>query len=603
MDYKYKLLVKNEFGKVKEIIANKNENLLDVLKTNDITIENSCNGKGKCGKCKVKIISKNIPCSSQDTKHISKEKLDEGYRLSCTLKINNDLEIIIPSSKDDMKVLIDGIEEKLEVDPIIKKEDLTIGEPSLDDQRSSHKRLMDSLNINNLEVDIKFLAKVEEILKNENYKVTATIYDNKLLDLQGQDKSNGSFGLAIDIGTTTIAMYMINLVTGEDVGVISQVNKQRNYGADIISRINFTMEKDDGLDCLQKSIITQLNNMIDILCENNNVKHEHIYNGVIVGNTTMIHLLLGLPCKSIALAPYIPVTTEELNIESTKLGIKINGIISIVPGIASYVGSDIVSGILSSNLMNNDKYSLLLDLGTNGEMAIGNKEKIITCSTAAGPAFEGTNIKYGIGGVKGAICKVDLGKDRIYETIGDVNPIGICGSGVLDIVAQILKYNIMDETGRLLDEEEIDDEKLKLRFVDNSMKEFILAQNEDKDLISITQKDIREVQLAKAAISAGIDILLKEANLTFDDIENVYIGGGFGNFMNVQSCLEIGMIPKELKGKIMSIGNCAGFGAKKILLSQGQRKKANEIIDKCTYIELSKRQDFQEYFVDGMIFE
>lgn len=573
MDCKYKLLVKNEFGKVKEIMANKNENLLDVLKTNDIIIENSCNGKGKCGKCKVKIISKNIPCSSQDTKHISKEKLDEGYRLSCTLKINNDLEIIIPSSKDDMKVLIDGIEEKLEVDPIIKKENLTIGKPSLDNQRSNHKRLMDSLNINNLEVDIKFLAKVEEILKNENNKVTATIYDNKLLDLQGQDKCKDSFGLAIDIGTTTIAMYMINLITGEDVGVISQVNKQRNYGADVISRINFTMEKDDGLDCLQKSIITQLNNMIDILCKNNNIKHEHIYNGVIVGNTTMIHLLLGLPCKSIALAPYIPVTTEELNIESTKLGIKINGIISIVPGIASYVGSDITAGILSSNLLNNDKYSLLLDLGTNGEMAIGNKEKIITCSTAAGPAFEGTNIKYGIGGVRGAICKVDLDKDRIYETIGDANPIGICGSGVLDIVAQVLKYNIMDETGRLLDKEEIDDEKFKLRFVDNNMKEFILAQNEDKDLISITQKDIREVQLAKAAISAGINILLKEANLTFDDIEHVYIGGGFGNFMNVQSCLEIGMIPKELKGKIISIGNCAGFGAKKFYYQKDKEKK------------------------------
>ncbi len=603
MGCEYKLLVKNEFGKVKEIIANKNENLLDILKNNDITLENSCSGKGNCGKCKVKIISRNIPCSSQDIKHISKEKLNEGYRLSCTLKINNDLEIIIPSRKDDMQVLIDGMEEKLEVDPIIKKVNLKVDKPSLEDQRSSHKRLMDSLNINNLEIDIKFLAKVDEILKNENYDVTATIYDNKLFDLQGKDKYKDSFGLAIDIGTTTIAMYMINLITGEDVGVISQVNKQRNYGSDVISRINYTMEKDDGLSCLQNSIINQLNNMIDILCKNNNIKHEYIYNCVIVGNTTMIHLLLGLPCKNISLAPYIPVTTEELNIESAKLGININGIISIVPGIASYVGSDITAGILSSNLMKNDKYSLLLDLGTNGEMAIGNNEKIITCATAAGPAFEGANIKYGIGGVRGAISKVDLGKDSIYETIENANPIGICGSGVLDIVAQILKYNIMDATGKLLDREEIEDEKLKLRLVNNDMKEFILARNENEGLISITQKDIREVQLAKAAISAGINILLKEANLTFDDIEHVYIGGGFGNFMNVQSCLEIGMMPRELKGKIISIGNCAGFGAKKYLLSEEQRKRTNEIIDKCMYIELSKRQDFQEYFVDGMTFE
>lgn len=603
MQFKYKLLLKNEFAKAKEIIVNKDENLLDILKTNNFIIENSCNGKGNCGKCKVKIINKNIPCSSQDIKHISKKNLDEGYRLSCTLKVNDDLEVIISSSKDDMAVLVDGSKEKLEVNSIIKKENVIIDKPSLEDQRSIHKRFIDSLKIKDLYIDFKFLSNIEEILKNENYNVNAIIYDNKLLDIQGRAKSNDSLGLAIDIGTTTIAMYMLNLITGEEVDVISQVNKQRNYGADVISRINFTMEEEDGLSRLQESIILQLNEMITSLCKNNNISHENIYNAVIVGNTTMIHLLLGFPCKSIALAPYIPITTEELNIDSIKLNININGIISIVPGIASYVGSDITAGVLSSNLMKNDKYSLLLDLGTNGEMAIGNKNQIITCSTAAGPAFEGSNIKYGIGGVKGAICKVDLEKDIIYDTIGNDNPIGICGSGVLDIVAQLLKYNVIDETGRLCDQDEIKDDKLKSKLVNNNMKEFVLFKNDDKDIISITQKDIREVQLAKAAIRAGINILLNEANLKLDDIEHVYIGGGFGNFMNVDSCLEIGMIPKELKGKIISIGNCAGSGAKKYLLSKRLRKVTNEIINKSTYIELSKRQDFQEYFVDCMMFE
>lgn len=602
MSLKYKLLVKNEFGEVKKIIANENENLLDILKINDFIIENNCSGKGKCGKCRVKIINKDMPCSSQDIKYINKEKLEEGYRLSCTLKINDNLEIIVPKSRDDIKVLIDGSNENLEIDPIIRSENITIDRPSLEDQRSIHKRLIDSLKIEKLDIDFKYLLNVEEILKKENYNFNTIIYNNKLLNLEEKDKSNDSFGLAVDIGTTTIAMYMMNLITGEEVDVISQVNKQRNYGADVISRINFTMEKEDGLNRLQESIITQLNEMIDALCENNNINPENIYNVAIVGNTTMTHLLLGLPCKNIALAPYIPITTEELDIDSKKLNMNINGIISIMPGIASYVGSDITAGILSSKLMKNDKYSLLLDLGTNGEMAIGNKDRVITCSTAAGPAFEGTNIKYGIGGVKGAICKVDLGEDVIYDTIDNAKPIGICGSGVLDVVAQLLKYNIIDETGRLYDQGEIKDDKLRSRLVSN-MKEFILFNNDDGDIISITQKDIREVQLAKAAISAGLNILLNEANLTTDDIEHVYIGGGFGNFMNVESCLEIGMIPRELKEKIISIGNCAGYGAKQYLLSKRLRKITNDIINKSTYIELSKRVDFQEYFVDCMTFE
>lgn len=602
---RYKMLIKNEFGEVKEIIANENENLLEILKFNNFTIENNCSGKGNCGKCKVKVKNKNTYCSSQDLKHISKEKLDEGYRLACTLKVNSDLEIIIPSSKEDMEVLVEGSKENLEVNPIIKMHNINIEKPSLEDQRSICKRFKDSIKIDDLDIDVKYLSKIENILNNENYNVNAITYKNKLLDLKGKDEFNTSFGLAIDIGTTTIAMYLMNLITGQEVDVISQVNRQRNYGSDVISRINFTMENEEGSVLLQRCIVTQLNDMIEILCENNNIKYEHIYNAVIVGNTTIIHLLLGLPCKSIALAPYIPITTEEININANELNININinGIISIMPGIASYVGSDITAGILSSNLMNSDKYSLLLDLGTNGEMVIGNKEKIISCSTAAGPAFEGANIKYGIGGVKGAICKVDLGKNKIYETIGNYRPVGICGSGVLDIVAQLLKYNIMDETGKLYDKDEIKDERLKLQLSDNNIKEFVLAENDDKELISITQKDIREVQLAKAAIRAGINILLDEAKLDFDDIEYVYIGGGFGNFMNVESCLEIGMIPKELKGKILSIGNCAGFGAKKYLLSEKVRKTANDIIDKSIYVELSKIQDFQEYFIDCIAFE
>lgn len=440
-----------------------------------------------------------------------------------------------------------------------------------------YKRLKDSINIDSLDIDINYLNNIENILKDKDYNVSLVTYKNKLLDIKEKDEFNNVFGLAIDIGTTTIAMYIMNLVTGEEVDVVSQVNKQRNYGADIISRINFTIENNEGLSILQRCIANQLNEMIQILCENNDIKYENIYNAVIAGNTTIIHLLLGLSCKNIAIAPYIPITTEEINIHADELNININinGIITIMPGIASYVGSDITAGIISSNLINSDRYSLLLDLGTNGEMLVGNNNKIVSCSTAAGPAFEGANIKYGIGGVKGAICKVDLSKNKIYESIGNNSPIGICCSGVLDSVAHLLKYNIIDETGKLYDKDNINNGRLKVNLVNNNQKEFILAQSDDKEFISRRQRDIREVQLAKAAIRAGINILLDEANLQLDDIEYLYIEGGFGNFMNVESCLKIGMIPKELQGKIISIGNCAGLGAKKYLLSQNIRTVAN----------------------------
>ena len=602
MSNKYKLCINYKYNKRLILEVNSGENLLEILRNNQIPIENSCSGKGNCGKCMVKVINKSIPYSKQDIKHFSKEQIDNGFRLACTLKINEDLEIIVPYNNENMKVLISGVNGMLDVDPTVKKQIIKLDKPRLEDQRSEHNRLSDALRIDDLKIDINYLCKIEDILKEENYYISATTYKNKLLHLEGKNKIKNNYGLAIDIGTTTIAMYILNLNTGEEIDVVSQVNKQRNYGADVISRIFFTMENEDGSKILRDSIINQLNDMIGILCSNNNISSNYIYNAVIAWNTTMIHLLLKLPCKSISLAPFIPISTKELEYEGKDLGIDINGVISIMPGIASYVGSDITAGIISSNLTKNEKYSLLLDLGTNGEMALGNKDEVITCSTAAGPAFEGANIKYGIGGVKGAICKVDLSKDKVYETIENINPIGICGSGVLDGVGQLLKYNIIDETGRIYDIDELDENISNDRIVEiDNMKQFILENN--NNIISITQKDIREVQLAKAAICAGIQILLKERNLNVNDIENVYIGGGFGNFMNVDSCIEIGMIPKELKDKITSIGNCAGHGAKMYLLSKNIRDDTKQIINKSTYIELSKRPDFQEYFVDCITLE
>ena len=598
-----KISLKN--GKDERIIyANKNDNLLKILRENNVEVNNNCGAKGKCGKCKVKILNEEyLKFTKSDEVHLSKDELDKGIRLSCMINIEDDIEIELINSKDDIQVLTDLYDNNTSLDIDIKKIYLELETPSLMDQRDDVKRVKDSLNMKDLYIDKKTLGSISNILEKNNYKVTVTTYNNKLLHIQGNNREKYKYGIALDLGTTTLALYLLDLNEGRIISVLSKVNAQRSYGSDVISRINYTMENKNGLEELNKCVINQINEMIDEISKLNNINKDEIYNIVVVGNTTMIHMLMKIPCKNIALAPFIPSFTEKYECSALDIGINVNGIISLPPSISAYVGSDISAGILSSNMSKNDKYSLLLDIGTNGEIALGNKDRILTCATAAGPAFEGANIKYGVGGIKGAISSIDLSKDKIYETINDETPCGICGSAVLDITSELLKYEIIDETGRMIDYDEVENEYLRKRLnKDKSIKEFIIFQDDDKK-ISFTQKDIREVQLAKASIYAGIEVLLNESNLTYDDIENVYIGGGFGNFMNVESAVNIGMIPESFKNKIKSIGNCAGKGAIDFLISEENKKEIVKIVDKCEYIELSKSKSFQEFYIDSISFE
>lgn len=604
MDGKVELRV-NDDEFIQTIDVKPGSNLLEVLRSNNIFVSSPCGGKGTCGKCKIRLVKglSGQP-SEAEKRHLSQKELDNGFRLSCNISIESPMEIRIFSGQDNIEVLTTG-EEQIEVDPTIIKKHCVLEKPSIHDQRDDLKRLEDSLGFEKLHVNYKELVLLSDILRSSEFDVTATVYENKLIHLEQGNRSCYKYGLAIDIGTTTIACYLMDLNTGKTMDIESQVNRQRAYGSDVISRINYTMEKPDGLFRLKKVLIEQLNDIINILCTRNNISSQNIYDIVMAGNTTMIHILLELPCKNIALAPYIPVATSEMVYEAAEIGLCTKGKISIMPGIASYVGSDITAGILSSGILKSEKYSLLLDLGTNGEIVLGNCREVITCSTAAGPAFEGANIKDGIGGIRGAISRIDLSKDKIYDTIGKDKPCGICGSGVLDAVAELVKHGVVDETGRMVDEDEIEDPKLKekMTLVDG-IKAFVLAEDTAKgERIVFTQKDVREVQLAKAAICAGIDILLKERGIKYSEVENLYLGGGFGNYMDIDSALSIGMIPKELKGKIKSIGNCAGSGAKNYLLSSKARKEAGKIKLIAQYIELSKRQDFQEHFVDSMMFE
>lgn len=603
-DGKIKIAVHCSEGE-KLIFAEKGGNLLDVLRDNKVYVESSCNGKGKCGKCKVKIISGLDKKTINNNEHLTESEIESGFRLSCETIVNGDLEIMIPEENGTMTVLTEGEKYDYELDGLVEKKHMALDKPSIEDQRDDYRRLSDGFGKKDLSIDFKNFPIMGETMRSEDFDVTGIFFKNRLLSLESGKSNIGTYGLAVDIGTTTVAIYLLDLENGKVLDVQSQVNRQRSYGADVISRINFTMENPRGLDILNRSIIEQINDIIGLLCQRNSIEKDNIYDTAIVGNTTMIHLLLKLTCKYMAMSPYIAMVTEGLEFKAREIGIDTGGMVSLIPGISSYVGSDITAGIMSSGLLKSERYSLLLDLGTNGEMALGNKNEIITCSTAAGPAFEGANIKCGMGGVIGAISKIDLSKNKIYETIGNAEPLGICGSGVMDMVAQLLSHGIVDETGKMLEKDEIEDEKYRDRIVrEGKMLQFIVADNSrNQENIIFTQKDIREVQLAKAAVCAGMKILLKEKNIGFDEIEKVYIGGGFGNYMNIKSSVQIGMIPKELGGKIKSIGNCAGSGAKMYLLSKNVRDKTKSVVDKAVYIELSKRPDFQDYFVDAMMME
>lgn len=593
------------YGDGKKVIkADKNSNLLDVLRKNNIFVNTPCGGNASCGKCKVLIVKGVKVPSKHDLEHLSDQEINKGIRLACTILVSSDLEILIENEPEKMDVITMGEEQYIDIDPMIIKKHLIIDKPSIEDQRDDYKRITDALCINDLVVNYDMLPTITGLLRDANFNITATVYDSVLLHIEAGNTVHSSYGIAVDIGTTTIACYLVGLVNGKTIDVESSVNKQRAYGADVISRISFTIENEAGTKILKDLIINQINDMIRILCKRNSINSNNIYNMSVVGNTTMTHLLLGLPSKNISLAPFVPVLTTGVDFKAKEIGIEINGYVSIVPSIASYVGSDITAGILASGMMDSEEYSLLLDLGTNGEIALGNSRSIITCSTAAGPAFEGANIKCGIGGVNGAISEVNLSEKNIYKTINDHKACGICGSGVLDIVSEFIKHKIIDKTGKMANEDEMTESNLIKRLNSKDCnKQFILEENTvNGESIVFTQKDIREVQLAKAAISAGIQLMVNELRINYSDIDKVYIGGGFGNFMSIESALVIGLIPNDLRGKIHSIGNCAGIGAKLYLLSKNNRKRIFDMTSKASYIELSNRKDFQDYYIDSMMF-
>lgn len=434
----------------------------------------------------------------------------------------------------------------------------------------------------------------------------------KLPDSFKADKGeSGSVGVAVDIGTTTLVVMFWDLETGRMLDIDAMTNPQGVYGADVISRISFTMENDDGCQILHDKVVNAINSTVEEFCSKKGCDINRIKKYAVVGNTTMSHLFLNVAPASLAVAPFAPAFTGKVVMtgEEAALAGDPSARVVVAPNIAGHVGSDITAGIITTDLMDMDKGHLFIDIGTNGEIVLSAKGRILACSTAAGPAFEGNSVKYGMRAAAGAIERVDLEEEGVkIGSIGDSDPIGICGSGIIDAVGELIRTGVADKSGRILKKDRARSKGISEHILDNIAEseggnDFLLyAGEKPEENVYITQKDVREIQLAKAAISAGISIMMEEIGIGIDEIEKVSIAGAFGNYIRRESALNMGLLPGVDIEKIQAIGNSAGIGASMILLSEAAEAEAERVSKTVEHIELAEKKNFQDEYLKGMRF-
>jgi len=592
-------LIKVQFlpvNKTVEVPAGKS--ILEAARIAGIQIESTCGGRGTCGKCKVAKRSSNVEESTIE------------WVLACQYNLKEETVVFLEEKKEvsQRKTSLDQMK-KIELEPSIKKYVLHIPKPSLENPVPDWERLEALLPDSKITFKRSLAVSLPRILRDNNHKVTVAMDSKVPIAVEPGDTSNRCFGLAIDIGTTTIVAHLINLINGQVIASQGMTNPQNIFGADVISRITHASQGHSQLEELQKRVIDGLNTLITELSEAYVVGLEEIYQAVVVGNTTMSHLFLGIDPTYLAPAPFTPVFQQEVEVEAWELGLAMlsTGIVIVLPNVAGYVGSDTVGVMISAEVDSLKGINLIIDIGTNGEIILAGKGKILTCSTAAGPAFEGAEIKFGMRASGGAIEEVRISDDVELEIIAGDQAQGICGSGLIDAVAEMVRVGVIDASGRF--QHRADQlEKLPPLIASrvrssNGQSEFVLVWAKDTVIgedIVLTQKDIRELQLAKGAIAAGTKILLKEMGVKFTQLNKVMLAGAFGNFIKKESALRMGLLPPIPIEDIITIGNAASEGAKMVLLSTKEKIRAVKLAKKAEHIELSNQKGFQEEFIKSL---
>jgi len=582
-------------GKETTVNVEQGINLLSCLQDENTSVHAPCGGRGTCGKCTVEIKGKGkvLAC-----KTIVDASLIEDN--------SNEIVVILPE-KTKPRILSEGFIPEHKINPFVKKTKVELSVPSVEDQIPDDTRVEQATSH---KVPFHLLTELSRILRDNNFNLSYSYRTdtNEIIDFDDPSLDNKLHGIAIDIGTTTVAGFLYDLETGRHLKTSSCLNSQRIHGADVISRIDFADSSYENLKKMQRLIYNDIMNIVFELTE----RVEDVKVLSFAGNTTMMHLLCGINPIAIAKAPFIPTSVtgrivyffEIFNCIDSKL--LFNPVCILLPSIAGYVGADITAGLLTCDMDKDNKISLLIDIGTNGEIALSVNGDIITCSTAAGPAFEGANLSCGIGGVTGAIDKVNIAENELsFTTISDRKPIGICGSGIVSSLASLLHLGIIDETGRFEDDTNAFSEINKKRLTKiNGETSFVFYFDEKNNPeVYLTQKDIREIQNAKAAVCAGVELLIEKKGLTQSDIDEVYIAGGFGNYLNIDDAFAIGLLPQKLKGKTKMTGNTSVVGATLCLLDSDMMDRCEDIRQKVTYYELSSDKRFTDLYIDAMMFE
>jgi uncharacterized 2Fe-2S/4Fe-4S cluster protein (DUF4445 family) len=579
------------------------DSLLDCSRQLGVGISSICGGKGKCQSCRVRVLKGGVSEPTANEKAaFTPEELHQGWRLACQAYVKDDCRVEIPqdSMTTPQRTQVEGLEIQIEPSLPVCTYQLNLSPPTLADLEADADRLIEALHQQHKvacdRIDKEVLASLSPALRSWNWGCQATVRSHEVTAIAPWPSPQ--LGLAVDLGSTKIAGYLLDFRDGKPLAAKGMMNPQISYGEDIISRIGVAIRSPQERAKLQKLAAEAIDRLADDLCAEVDAKAEHILEAVIVGNTAMHHLFLGLPVRHLALSPYVPAVSMALDYKTRDLGLHFaaGAYVHMLPNIAGFVGGDHVAVLLTTKAAEIHGLTLALDIGTNTEVSLIDGDRISSVSCASGPAFEGYQIKHGMRAGKGAIERVRIQEGKIqYQTIDDAAPVGICGSGVLDAMAHMYTAGILSREGR------IQDTHPRVRDLDNH-REFILVSEEELEgraAIVITQQDIRHLQVAKAAIRAGIQVLLETHGRSDKDIENIVIAGAFGSYIDVSSAITIGMLPSLPLSRFRQVGNAAGMGAKLALVSKTMRKDAQTLAAKVHYVELAGAPQFNDTFIQA----
>ena len=586
--------------------------LLEAAGRAGIALQTPCGGQGTCGKCRIKILDGRCPPSAGDQRVLSAEQVQEGYRLACQSYIDAPLAVEVPAEsrlEAAQQILTTHAGRDTVLNPVVSKRYFHLTAPTSQNAGSDVARLKAA--IGDIEIPFHLLRRLSRFLRDHNWQGTAVVAGDRLIALEAGDTSQDAYGVALDLGTTTVVGTLFDLVTGEEKAVSSTLNPQVGFGDDVISRISRVRENHAGLSDLQQAALEAVNSIVHDLGEQAGIDARCIYEVVIAGNSTMQQLLCGLDPSALGEVPFVQTFDDGLTIPAQTLGLAVNpgGEVFVFPQIGGFVGGDTVAGLLAAGLEKTEEPTLLVDIGTNGEIVLAHDGKLCATSTAAGPAFEGARIVQGMRATAGAVEKVVIRDEISVNVIGNTQPMGICGTALIDAVAELLRNGIVDKTGRMLPPNEAPTglpEWLRTRLVTtDGQTNFLLVPAEDAvsaDAIYVWQKDVRELQLATGAIRAGINILLRRVGLEPGDLGCVLLAGAFGNFIRRSNARRIGLLPQIPCGRIHFVGNAAALGAKLALLSRDERERTERLREATEHVDLSLAPDFQMEFGMAMMF-